>query len=63
MIGGAPKGHSIHEPETVAIIDPSASIDPQTGAIIEKKSKTERLFVARLDAILLVYCCISQVLK
>jgi hypothetical protein len=63
MIGGAAKGHAVEEPMIVAVVDPSASIDPQTGAVIEKKTKTERLFVARLDAVLLVYCCVSQVLK
>ncbi|OCF36344.1 hypothetical protein I316_02219 [Kwoniella heveanensis BCC8398] len=63
MLGFTPKGHDKAEPEDLAVIDPSAHIDPQTGAIIEKKSKRERLFVARLDAILLVYCCISQVIK
>jgi hypothetical protein len=59
------KHRHTHEPETVPIevVDPSSTIDPQTGAVIEKKDKTERLFVARLDAILLVYCCVSQVLK
>lgn len=63
IVPAAPKYHLADEPETVPIIDPSATIDPQTGAIIEKKTKTERLFVARLDAVLLVYCCVSQVLK
>ncbi|WVF65973.1 hypothetical protein IAT40_000711 [Kwoniella sp. CBS 6097] len=63
MLGFTAKGHDKAEPEDLAVIDPSAHIDPQTGAVIEKKSKRERLFVARLDAILLVYCCISQVIK
>ncbi|ORX34841.1 major facilitator superfamily domain-containing protein [Kockovaella imperatae] len=44
-------------------VDPSGRIDPQSGVAVEKKSKAERLFVARLDAILLVYGCISQVIK
>nr|XP_019048799.1 hypothetical protein I302_02574 [Kwoniella bestiolae CBS 10118]OCF27729.1 hypothetical protein I302_02574 [Kwoniella bestiolae CBS 10118] len=60
MLGFRAKGHPKDEMEVAAVIDPSAHIDPQTGAIIEKKTKKERLFVARLDAILLVYCCISQ---
>ncbi|WRT63778.1 uncharacterized protein IL334_000703 [Kwoniella shivajii] len=63
MFGFKAKGHSAIEPEDIAIIDPSAHIDPQTGAVIEKKTKAERLFVLRLDAILLVYVCISQVVK
>lgn len=58
-----PKGVSPQREEGLAIPDPSASTDPQTGALIEKKSKEERWFVARLDAILLVYGCISQVIK
>lgn len=63
MIGVSPKGYDPHQPEAVAITDPSASIDPQTGATIPKKSAEERWFVARLDAILLIYTCVSQVLK
>jgi hypothetical protein len=42
---------------------PGGTIDAQTGAVIEKKSKEERWFVARLDAVLLLYGCISQVIK
>ncbi|ODN96234.1 hypothetical protein I350_08233 [Cryptococcus amylolentus CBS 6273] len=44
-------------------IDPTAHLDPHTGAVVEKKTKEERWLVARLDAILLVYLCISQVIK
>ena len=44
-------------------VDPSANVDPNSGVVVEKKSKKERLFVARLDAILLLYGCISQVIK
>lgn len=51
------------EAADVAVIDPSATVDPQTGAVIHKKSREERLFVARLDVFLLLYACISQVLK
>ncbi|ORY29825.1 major facilitator superfamily domain-containing protein [Naematelia encephala] len=41
-----------------------ATVDPQTGAVIEeRKSKAERFFVARLDIFLLIYCCLSQVIK
>ena len=42
---------------------PGATLDAQTGAIIDKKSKEERWFVARLDGVLLLYGCISQVIK
>jgi nicotinate-nucleotide pyrophosphorylase len=42
---------------------PGATTDAQTGAVIEKKSKEERWFVARLDGVLLLYGCISQVIK
>lgn len=63
MIGASPKGYDPHQPEAVAITDPTATIDPQTGATIPKKSAEERWFVARLDAILLIYTCVSQVLK
>lgn len=62
MIGRAPHAEADIPPK-VAIIDPSASLDMQTGAVIGKKTAEERRFVARLDAILLVYTCISQVLK
>jgi hypothetical protein len=53
------------DPDTLkpSAVDPSASIDPHTGAVIGKKSAAERKFVSRLDAVLLVYTCISQVLK
>ena len=44
-------------------VDPTGRVDPQSGQTVEKKSKAERLFVARLDAILLLYGCISQVIK
>ena len=56
--------------------DPSASIDGKqvailstqyvddnSGAVIEKKTRAERVFVLRLDLILLFYCCVSQVMK
>ena len=36
-------------------IDPTSSVDPQTGAVIELKSARERKLMARLDAILLLY--------
>jgi hypothetical protein len=42
---------------------PGSTTDAQTGAVIEKKSKEERWFVARLDGVLLLYGCISQVIK
>jgi hypothetical protein len=42
---------------------PGATTDAQTGAVIDKKSKEERWFVARLDGVLLLYGCISQVIK
>nr|XP_018259887.1 uncharacterized protein I303_07959 [Kwoniella dejecticola CBS 10117]OBR82045.1 hypothetical protein I303_07959 [Kwoniella dejecticola CBS 10117] len=38
-------------------------IDPISGATIQTKTKEERLFIARLDLILLVYCCVSQIVK
>ncbi|WRT70604.1 uncharacterized protein IL334_007602 [Kwoniella shivajii] len=38
-------------------------VDPLSGAAIEAKNKAEKLFVARLDLILLVYICISQIIK
>ncbi|WWC85869.1 uncharacterized protein L201_000736 [Kwoniella dendrophila CBS 6074] len=63
MFGFTAKNHSPQETEAIAVIDPSAHIDPQTGAVIEKKTKRERLFVAKLDAILLVFVCLSQVIK
>lgn len=63
MFGFLPRHASKCDPEAVAVIDPTASVDPQTGAIIEKKSVEERKLVARLDAILLLYGCISQVIK
>ena len=40
-----------------------ASIDPQTGAVIAQKTREERWYVFRLDMILLVYACGSQILK
>lgn len=58
-----PKGVSPSEEEGLAVPDPSASTDPQTGAHIEKKTKEEKWFVARLDAFLLFYGCVSQVIK
>lgn len=42
---------------------PGATIDPQTGAVIAKKTAEERWYVFRLDMILLIYACGSQVLK
>ncbi|KAK4688214.1 MFS transporter, ACS family, pantothenate transporter, partial [Tremellales sp. Uapishka_1] len=63
MFGFTAKGRAAEDPEDIAIIDPSASIDPQTGYVIEKKSKEERKFVARLDVFLLIFVCISQVIK
>jgi hypothetical protein len=42
---------------------PGATTDAQTGAVIEKKSQEERWFVARLDGVLLLYGCISQIIK
>ncbi|WVQ80950.1 hypothetical protein IAT38_003057 [Cryptococcus sp. DSM 104549] len=63
MMGFAPKGVDKDLPEDVAVVDPSAHIDPQTGAVIESKSKRERWFVFRLDMILLLYVCISQIVK
>lgn len=60
-----PKGYDLDHTLGVnaGAVDPSASIDPQTGAVIAKKTPEERWFVARLDAILLIYTCVSQVLK
>lgn len=67
MIGVVPHSGAADDegdvPLKTAAIDPSAEIDLQTGAIITKKTSEERRFVARLDAILLVYTCVSQVLK
>jgi hypothetical protein len=62
-IRGHPKDKAASEAVAVAVVDPSARVDPQTGAVIESKSREERLFVMRLDAVLLVYSCVSQVLK
>jgi len=42
---------------------PGVTTDSQTGAIIAKKSQEERWFVARLDGVLLLYGCVSQVIK
>lgn len=42
---------------------PGATTDAQTGAVIHEKSNEERWFVARLDGVLLLYGCISQVIK
>jgi hypothetical protein len=42
---------------------PGATIDPQTGAVIAQKTQEERRYVFRLDMILLVYACGSQILK
>ena len=42
---------------------PGATIDPQTSAVIAEKTKEERWFVFRLDMILLIYACGSQILK
>ncbi|WWD20560.1 hypothetical protein CI109_105036 [Kwoniella shandongensis] len=42
---------------------PDKNVDPQSGAVIEKKSRAERLFILRLDLILLIYICVSQVMK
>ncbi|KIR51128.1 hypothetical protein I315_06446 [Cryptococcus gattii Ru294] len=65
MLGFTPKRVPESSVKEVAVIDPTASayVDPQTGALIEEKSKAERWFVARLDAVLLVFVCISQVIK
>ncbi|KIR31094.1 hypothetical protein I352_06523 [Cryptococcus deuterogattii MMRL2647] len=65
MLGFTPKRVPEASVKDVAVIDPTASayVDPQTGALIEEKSKAERWFVARLDAVLLVFVCISQVIK
>lgn len=65
MLGFTPKRVPEGSVKDVAVIDPTASayVDPQTGALIEEKSKAERWFVARLDAVLLVFVCISQVIK
>ena len=50
MFGFLPRHGSKADPERVAVIDPTASVDLQTGAVIEKKSPEERRFVARLGA-------------
>lgn len=65
MLGFAPKDVPESSVKDIAVIDPTASVyvDPQTGALIEEKSKAERWFVARLDAVLLLFVCISQVIK
>lgn len=65
MLGFTPKRVPESSVKDVAVFDPTASayVDPQTGALIEEKSKAERWFVARLDAVLLVFVCISQVIK
>lgn len=44
-------------------LNQSVDIDHQTGGHIGEKSKGERRYVARLDAVLLVFVCISQVIK
>lgn len=49
--------------KAAAEVDPSSTIDPQTGAVIAAKTREERKFVLRLDLILLVYSCGSQILK
>ncbi|ODN96233.1 hypothetical protein I350_08232 [Cryptococcus amylolentus CBS 6273] len=54
---------SLFKAQDGGAIDPTAHVDPQTGAVIEKKTKAERWFVARLDAVLLLYVCISQIIK
>lgn len=41
----------------------TANVDFQTGVVVDQKSRQERLFVARLDAILLVYCCFASIIK
>ena len=51
MFGFLPRHGSKSDPERVAVIDPTASVDLQTGAVIEKKSPEERRFVARLGAL------------
>ncbi|AAW46254.1 conserved hypothetical protein [Cryptococcus deneoformans JEC21] len=65
MLGFAPQDVPESSVKDIAVIDPTASVyvDPQTGALIEEKSKAERWFVARLDAVLLLFVCISQVIK
>ncbi|WWC66633.1 uncharacterized protein I206_100536 [Kwoniella pini CBS 10737] len=63
MLGFKPKNTPINNDEAAAVIDPTAHVDLHTGAVVEKKSKRERLFIARLDSILLVYLMISQIIK
>lgn len=58
-----PQSHQTSPLEDGTIVDPNAQVDLTTGAVFGKKSKAERLFVARLDFILLPYLCISQIIK
>ncbi|OCF78525.1 hypothetical protein I204_00465 [Kwoniella mangroviensis CBS 8886] len=44
-------------------IPKDGKVDVISGAQVQSKSKAERLFVARLDFILLVYVCVSQIIK
>ncbi|KIW53128.1 hypothetical protein PV05_08722 [Exophiala xenobiotica] len=57
------QSHQTSPLEDGTIVDPNARVDLTTGAVFGKKSKAERLFVARLDFILLPFLCISQVIK
>ena len=42
----------------------TSNVDVQTGAVVdEKKTKKERYYVARLDAVLLIYCCLASIIK
>lgn len=58
-----PRNHTHEEADATgaAVPDPTAHTDLNTGAVIHRKSKEERMFVARLDVFLLVYGCCSQV--
>lgn len=58
-----PKNATQRDVETAgaAVPDPTAHTDLNTGAVVGRKTKEERLFVARLDIFLLVYGCCSQV--
>ncbi|WVQ63197.1 uncharacterized protein L199_001348 [Kwoniella botswanensis] len=48
---------------TKDMIPKDRKVDVISGAQVQSKSKAERLFVARLDFILLVYVCVSQIIK
>ena len=45
------------------VLNPAQYVDDNSGAVIERKTRAERLFVLRLDLILLFYCCFSQIMK